>query len=103
MPILIYKIMCTKSLGMQGRALKNALVEQILEVEARGGKEELWPLLTGQRVRQAWQSGDVESAAFYVGQSIGLVHQVCSCQELLDGMMRDAEQVLRSSLEKFSR
>lgn len=93
----------TKSLGMQGRALKNALVEQILEVEARGSKDELWPLLTGLRVKQAWQTGDVESAAFYVGQSIGLVHEVCSCQELLDTIMRDAEQIFKINLEKFNR
>lgn len=94
-------VLITKTLGMQGRALKNKLVDQILELEARGARDELWPLLTGQRVKEAWQSGDVESAAFYVGQSIGLVHQLCSCRELLQGMMRDAEQILRSNLERF--
>lgn len=92
----------TKSIGMQGRALKNELVRQILEVEAQGKIEELWPLLTGQRVKQAWQTGDVDSAAFYVGQSIGLIKEVMTCKELLDSMVRDAEEILRRQLARFA-
>lgn len=92
----------TKSIDMQGRALKNGLVAQILEIEQRGGGlMELAPLLLGQRVKEAWQTGDVDGAAFYVGQSIGLVKNVVSCQELLDGMVREAEEILRRSLAKF--
>ncbi len=91
----------TKSIGMQGRALKNALVDEILDIEAHGNTVELWPLLSGQRVKQAWQSGDVDSAAFYVGQSIGLIKDVPSCAQLLDSMAAQAEQIIRGNLAKF--
>ena len=91
----------TKSIGLQGRALINDLVKQILEIEERGDTEELWPLLLGQRAKQAWQTGDVDSAAFYVGQSIGLVNNVLSCKELLDGMVEQAQKVLKNSLDKL--
>lgn len=90
----------TKSIGMQGRALKNDLVKEILEIEERGDTEALWPLLSGQRVKQAWLNGDVNSAAFYVGQSIGLVERVMNCQELMDGMVEQAEKVLKGCLAK---
>lgn len=90
----------TKSIGMQGRALKNDLVQEILELEERGDTEALWPLLSGQRVKQAWQNGDVNSAAFYVGQSIGLVDRVISCNELMDGMVEQAEQILEGCLKR---
>ncbi len=83
----------TKSLGMQGRALKNKTVAEVLEIEARGGGlEELIPLIGGQRGADAWVSGDVEAAPMYVGQSIGLIHNVPSCKELLEKMMSDAEE-----------
>ena len=83
----------TKSLGMQGRALKNKTVAEVLEVEARGGGiEELIPLIGGQRGQEAWISGDVEAAPMYVGQSIGLIHDVPTCRELLERMVFEAEE-----------
>ena len=83
----------TKSLGMQGRALKNQTVAEVLEVEARGGGiEELIPLIGGQRGQEAWVSGDVEAAPMYVGQSIGLIHDVPTCRELLERMIFEAEE-----------
>ncbi len=91
----------TKSIGMQGRALKNQLVKQILELEERGEADQLWPLLSGQRVKQAWQTGDIDSAAFYVGQSIGLVHDILSCQELIESMVDEAKKVLQNSLSRL--
>ncbi len=82
----------TKSLGMQGRALKNKTVVKILEIEASGGGfEDLIPYIGGERGAAAWKSGDVEAAPMYVGQSIGLIHDVPSCEDLLERMVADAE------------
>lgn len=94
--------MICKTVHLQGRALKNELTQQILDIEAKGGgMNELMPLLTGQRVKEAWDSGDVNGAAFMVGQSIGLIHEVMSCKDLMDGMVKDAEEVLRKNLARF--
>ena len=91
-----------KSIGLQGRALKNELVNQILAIEERnGGPEEIIPLMSGHRSNAAWQNGDVDSAALMVGQSVGLIKDVVSCQELLDGMVAEAETILRRSLAFF--
>lgn len=91
-----------KSIGLQGRALKNELVNQILAIEERnGGPDEIIPLMSGHRSNAAWQNGDVDSAALMVGQSVGLIKDVVSCQELLDGMVTEAEEILRRSLAFF--
>jgi nitronate monooxygenase len=37
-----------------------------------------------------------------VGQSIGLIKDVVSCQELLDTMVADAEIILKKQLSRFS-
>ncbi len=85
-----------KSVNLQGRALKNDLTRKILDLEAKGATmDELFPFLTGQRVKNAWQNGDINQAAFMVGQSVGLINDVPSCQELLDNMIVDAEQILK--------
>ena len=91
-----------KSLNLQGRAMKNELTQQVLDIEAEGKDlERIFPLITGQKVKEAWQNGDVNGAAFMVGQSIGLIKDVLSCQELMDSMVRDAEAILRQNLARF--
>jgi len=84
-----------KTTGLQGRGLKNAVIQQILEIEARGGGlGELIPLLGGLRVKGAWESGDVDYAPLMVGQSIGLIKDIPTVKELLERMVREAEAEL---------
>ena len=92
-----------KSVGLQGRALKNQLAQQVLDLEEKGGKlEEMIPLLSGQRAKDAWSTGDVDNAALMVGQSIGLVKEVITCQELITSMVNEAEAIFRNNLARFS-
>jgi len=81
-----------KSIGLQGRGLKSKVLEEVLAIEARhGGFEELIPLLSGQKVKEAWETGDVNYAPLMVGQSIGLINDIPTCQELLERMAAEAK------------
>ncbi len=81
-----------KSIGLQGRGLKSKVLEEVLAIEARhGGFEELIPLLSGQKVKQAWENGDVNYAPLMVGQSIGLINDIPTCKELIERMAKEAE------------
>jgi len=87
-----------KSLGMQGRALKNELIEEVVSVEKKGGGfEDIYPLISGDRIKDAWEKGKVENAPFMVGQCIGHIREVYSCPELLETMTKDAEKALIST------
>ncbi|HOF04539.1 MAG TPA: nitronate monooxygenase [Syntrophales bacterium] len=80
-----------KSLGLQGRGLKTKVLEEVCAIEKRGGGfAELIPLLSGQRVKQAWETGDVDYAPLMVGQSIGFIKDIPTCRELLERMGREA-------------
>jgi nitronate monooxygenase len=84
-----------KSIGLQGRALKSKVIDEVCTIEERGGGfEELIPLLSGQRIKDAWEKGDVDYAPLMVGQSIGLIHDIPTCRELLDRMAREAVEHL---------
>ncbi len=84
-------VIFNRSIGMQGRALKSKIVEDIMAIEERGGGiEELIPLLAGERIRKAWESGNVDYAPLMVGQSIGLINDIPSCRDLLDRMADEA-------------
>ena len=82
-----------KSIGLQGRGLKSKVLEEVLAIEARhGGFEELIPLLSGQKVKQAWETGDVDYAPLMVGQSIGLINDIPTCAELMERMAAEAKE-----------
>jgi nitronate monooxygenase len=84
-----------KSIGLQGRGLKSKVIDEILAIEARGGGlGALIPLLSGDRIREAWEQGSVEDAPLMVGQSIGLIKEVLSCKELMENMAKDAAECL---------
>ena len=83
-----------KSIGLQGRGLKSKVIEEVLAIEARnGGFEELIPLLSGQKVKQAWETGDIDYAPLMVGQSIGLINDIPTCAELLERMAVQAKEI----------
>ncbi|MCU0848705.1 MAG: nitronate monooxygenase [Spirochaetes bacterium] len=84
-----------KSIGLQGRAIKNQVVRDVLELEARGcGLEQLIPLIAGKRVKEAWETGNVDIAPMMMGQSVGLVHDIPTCRELIERMAVEAEREL---------
>ena len=91
-----------KSINLQGRALKNQVVSDILQVEREGGGlEKIIPLMSGQRCITAWENGDVDVAPMMVGQSIGLIHDIPSCRELLERMAAEEEEQLQNVSKKF--
>jgi len=84
-----------KSIGLQGRAIKNQVVRDVLDLEAKGcGLEQLIPLIAGKRVKEAWETGNVDIAPMMMGQSVGLVHDIPTCRELIDRMAAEAEREL---------
>ncbi len=84
-----------RSIGLQGRALMNKSIEAIMAIEERGGGlDELIPLMGGDRIKKAWDEGDVDVAPLMVCQSIGLINDVPTCRDLLDTMAREAKETL---------
>lgn len=80
-----------KSIGLQGRGLKNRVIAEVVSIEERGGGlEELIPLISGERIKKAWEQGSVDEAPLMVGQSIGHIHDIISCAELLERMHDEA-------------
>lgn len=89
--------------GTQGRSLKNATTVKIHELEeSNASREELYPYITGQKTKAAYVTGDVEDCTFLIGQSIGLINDIVSCQTLLDGMVSEAKDILLKQVARFA-
>ncbi len=82
-----------KSIGLQGRAIRNKVVEDVLALEAKGcGFEDLLPLISGKRVKEAWETGNVDLAPMMMGQSVGLVNDIPTCKDLIERMAGEAKR-----------
>lgn len=84
------------------RVLTNAAVEKIIEIEReKGGATtiaDIRHLVAGAQNRRVLQDGDMDAAAWSCGMVAGLIHDIPSCQELIDRIMREAEQIIRQRL-----
>ncbi len=83
------------------RVLTNAAVERLLEKERRLGAnlkfEDIIEEVAGVYPRIMTQ-GDMEAGAWSCGMVAGLIHDIPSCQELIDRIMAQAESIIRERL-----
>ena len=88
-------IMIQRSIRNASRVVKTPFTEKILELEEKGTTlEELLPLLSGQRGVNAYQTGDYSEATISVGQVVGLIRDIPSAKEVIDGIISEATLIL---------
>ncbi|MGA2285916.1 MAG: nitronate monooxygenase, partial [Dehalococcoidia bacterium] len=75
------------------RLAKNSVVEKVVELEKKGATlEEMLPLISNQGPAVV-DTGNMEDGLVSMGQSVGLVHDVPTCQELIDRIVEEALSV----------
>jgi len=84
-----------KAINNTERVVKTDFAQKILEMEDKGAPlEEILPLISGDRVREAYNSGDISDALFTVGQVVGLVHDIPSVKEIIEGIIGEARLIV---------
>jgi nitronate monooxygenase len=80
------------------RVLYSKNVDKVLEIESKGNTkiEDIAPFVTGLEGKEMLEEGDLEKGVLAVGQSVGLIHDIPTCQELLDRIMEEAEEIITS-------
>jgi nitronate monooxygenase len=83
------------------RVMNNPAVEEILQIERKKGTEltieDIVPQVAGVYPK-VMVDGDVEAGAWSCGMVAGLIHDVPSCQELIDRIMGEAESLITRRL-----
>jgi nitronate monooxygenase len=86
-----------RSLRNTERVLHNRTVDQVLEIEGRGGAgiQDLIPYVSGLLGKQMLEEGEMEKGTLAAGQCMGLIRDIPSCRELLDRIMVEAQEIIR--------
>lgn len=90
-----------RATGLQFRVLENRLVREILRMERLGRARDEIDSLTIGSLKRAAIGGDMEMGALMMGQAAGMISDIPSIKELLDGMMAEACQIIKG-LVRFS-
>jgi NAD(P)H-dependent flavin oxidoreductase YrpB (nitropropane dioxygenase family) len=86
-----------RSMRNTSRVVRTPYTEKIADMEKKGAKlEELLPLLSGQRGRRAYDTGDFSQATISVGQTVGLIHDIPSAKEIIDRIISEARVIMQS-------
>ena len=87
--------MLLRSFGNTMRALRNRTAEKVLELEKQGADiHQLESLISGRVGLNLLESGDVDNGLLSLGQVVGLVHDIPTVKELMDRIIKEAEEIL---------
>lgn len=93
-----------RTLRNTSRVARNAVSQEVREIEARGGAtiDDLAPLVSGQRGKVVYEEGDADYGVWSAGQVQGLIHDIPTCRELIDRIMDEAQTLIRERLNRMA-
>lgn len=83
-----------RSTGHPVRNIRNQQTREYLKLEAEGAPLEELEKLTLGGLRKAVVEGDIVNGSIMSGQSAGLVKEACTCEELIQRIMKEATALL---------
>ena len=85
-----------KAINNTERVVKTEFSQKILDMEEKGAPlDEILPLISGENVRDAYNTGEISNALFTAGQVVGLVHDIPSVKEIIDGIISEASVIVQ--------
>ncbi len=90
-----------RTLRNTSRVFKNSVAQQVLEIEAQEGPtqfDDIAPLVKGTKGRDLFEQGNLENGVWSAGMVIGLIDDIPSCEELINRIVNEAEDIIRHRL-----
>jgi len=88
-----------RSLRNTARVFRNKIAEEVVAKERREGGttfEEIRPLVSGARGREALETGKIDNGLVWAGLCLGLIDDIPSCAELIQRMLAECAASIRS-------
>jgi NADH:quinone reductase (non-electrogenic) len=79
------------------RVGKNSVSDEVVRISANPDAqfEDIKHLVAGAVGRELLQSGDLDKGIFWAGMVQGLIHDIPTCQELMDRIIGEAESIVK--------
>ena len=77
------------------------VAKKAIEMEHEGKTiQEIGPIVAGAKGRVVYETGDMEHGVWSAGTVMGLIQDIPTCKELVERIVRDAEEMIRGRLSK---
>ncbi|MCW3039832.1 MAG: 2-nitropropane dioxygenase [Solirubrobacterales bacterium] len=84
-----------RTMRNSARVAKNAISQQVREIEKNGGTfEDVRELVAGARGREVYATGDTDHGIWWAGMTQGLINDIPTVAELIERMMREADEII---------
>ena len=82
--------------GVRCRVIRNGFAENLVEMAKN--HSDPWEIMKAGvgKIRKAYVEGDHEGGSLAFGQVCGLIKEIPTCQELIDGIIKEAEDIFQS-------
>lgn len=91
-------VLMLRRLNNTCRVFRNEVSEEVERIESEKGEEfafeDVAHLVSGKRGREAERKGDADGGIWSAGQVVGLVDSIPTCQELMNQLMKEAEDTV---------
>jgi len=88
-----------RSIRAPSRGLINEAVRKVQEMEGRGAAlEELLTVIGGQNSTRVYFEGDLDAGIAECGQVVGLVNDIPTVQEVIDGIIEGGREIIEKRL-----
>jgi len=86
------------------RVGKNDVSDEVVEISARPDAEfeDVRHLVSGAQGKELLETGDLSKGIFWAGMIQGLIHDIPTCQELIDGIISEAEEIVNGRLSSMA-
>jgi len=92
-----------RTLHNTARVARNAISQEVLEIEKRGGSfEDVRHLVAGARGAKVYELGDLDAGIWTAGICQGLIHDIPTCGEMIETIMTEADQLIAERLSKIA-
>ena len=87
-------LMIMRSINNPERVVTTSFARSVLEMEEKGTSlEELLPMIDGLRQKKALDKGAVDEAIMPCGQVVGLIQEIPTVREIIEGMVNEARLI----------
>jgi len=84
------------------RVFRNDVAVEVEQIESAKGDDfdfaDVAHLVNGKRGREAERKDDADGGIWSAGQVVGLIQSIPTCKELIDAMVKEAEETIQSRL-----
>jgi nitronate monooxygenase len=83
------------------RVYGNSIAKKTIEMEGEGKTiQEIGPIVAGAKGKVVYETGDMEHGIWSAGTCMGLINDIPTCKELVERIVREAEEMIRGRLAK---